>query len=504
MQQAVAKVVRGCLESNQNKNLPEDMFNGLLQIRGDLAFVLMQTLAEVGSSVPEMKPILFTAWATIRHSDVNFELALASGDVEYYRSLLKILFLSLRPLLTQPVPVVSQSGRQRQRQAPPSLSDLQPVIMEILDLVVARGFRHLTVAVHENAHRSSPEDIVLVTAILQTSLRIPGVEETMQGSICSRFTDEETARVAMTLFSWADQLAIDGDPIYGELAILFLVELSCMPLMAEQLALEGVLSQISNANLTDLLRRGVSPLDRRASRLYTIWTRGFVPLCLNMLQAIGPPIAPEVSAFLGQFEQQLAMASANFDTQPLLPVSTSSSSSSLLSTTSVRRPENPLYSQRLFTLAMVTEAHSLALIYRIIHTFRLAGPATGLVSSELPGDLLPGYDVVAVADDITYWLTRRAALRDRLMPIGPLEEEMARQRPSMGQSSANKDISFIGGGAHAVTSTYDDRFEEKVVTELAAVVNLLKFSTSDPAVVTTTTTTATATTASSFTGGGGG
>lgn len=457
LQDSIAQVVNGCLEANGNRNLPEDIFDQLLRARSDVAFVLMQRLAEVRAAGPEMKKILFTTWNTMQSSDINFELAMIGGDVEYYRFLLKILFLSLQPHSTDPAPPGDGVHRSSTTYRPgvPSSSEIQRVIKDVLDVVVARGLRHLTVAVHENPGRSSPEDIALVTAILQTALRIPSVEA-IQAQICTRFADQETARVATTLYSWSDQLAINGDdPVYGELALLFLVDLSSMPLMAEQLAVDGVLSQLSNAPLTALLRRGVRPLDRNR-RPYTIWVRGVVPLCLNLLQAIGPPIAPEVSSFLAQFAKQLSISSHHFDNKP--------SSASLTRTTTTTTTARTGGTGNFFTLSMASEAHSLALIHRILESFRAAGASTGVPASEIV-PLQNQWDAAGVKEDLEYWLSRRVALRDRLLPMGVVEEDMARQKISP--------LLLQRKDQAAVAAASEDRFEEKFVAEITAVVGLL-------------------------------
>ncbi|KAI9886957.1 MAG: hypothetical protein M1823_001249 [Watsoniomyces obsoletus] len=440
LQSSIAKVVKGCLEANKDQNVPEDIFTNLTRVRSDLAFVLMQRLAEARSTVPEVKTVIFTVWDTIQQSDINFELALAGGDVGYYRPLLKILFLSLRPLLDHDTKFRASQLNKSQSGNPPFM-ELQPVILNLLDLIVARGFRHLTVAVHDNPTQSSPEDIALVTAILQTTLRIPGVQDTLHQQICNRFAEHETARVATTLFSWADQLVIDGDPIYGELAILFLVELSCVEKMAEQLAVEGVLSQLSNANLTSIIRRGVRPLDR-PPRLYTIWTRGFLPLCLNLLQAVGAAICPEVSTFLSQFDAQLLLASNSFDNQPLPSAG------------------RVVEGKDFFTLSQAAEVHSLCMIWRIIEFFRQMGASTGYLATEILS-LPASWDPRGLKEDIEYWLARRGALRERLLPLGPVEEEETRTKP-------------IGKGG---VSGCDDRFEERFIGELMAVVRLLSADT---------------------------
>lgn len=439
LQELMIKVVKGCLISNSDRSLPDDLFYRLVQVRSDLAFILTQRLAQVHTTNPEMKTVLFTTWDSIQSSDTNLELAMAAGDSEYYRPLLKILFLSLRAHMSKDTttppstpPAANDVGQsdsprsQRRRSLLPS-PELQITVLDILDIVVARGFRNLAVRIHDNPTESSPEDIALVTAILQTALHISGMEHS-HVQICNKLIDQDVARVAITLFSWSDRLAINSDPVYGELAILFLLELSSMPLMAEQLAVDGILAQLSDAHLTSYIRRGVHPINGH-QRLYSIWYRGLLALCLNLLQAIGPPIAPEVTIFLNQFPTQLSLATNNFDNKPAGPAG--------------------------ITLGMASEAHSLALLYRIIEGFKAAGASTGVLASEIPS--LVEWNAAGVKEDVEYWLGNRASLQLRLLPVTPREEEELLKEKPVGRKRDGS----------------ESRFEERVVRELSAVVGLL-------------------------------
>ncbi|KAI9814898.1 MAG: hypothetical protein M1832_005626 [Thelocarpon impressellum] len=415
LQRSMAKVVKDCLRANAASNLPEAIFAKLVQVRGEFAFVLIQKLADVQSREPEVKALLQTTWTSIRSSGSNFELALATGDVGYYRSLLKVLFLALRAHLDPPV-----SGKTSSEAEAPA--ETLETVLAILDLIVARGFLDLAAAVHERPAESSPEDIALVTAILQTCLKVPGVE-VQHDQIASRFADHGTGRVATTLFSWADRLAIDGDPVYGELAVLMLVELSSVPRLAEQLAVDGVLSQLGSARLMAAFQRGVSPLT--APRLHSIWTRGIVALALNLLSAIGPAIAPEVVAFLNVYSAQLALASSAFANGP----------------------------QVRLTLPAAAEAHSLALVSRILGGFRAAGAASGVLPTAIAS--LAGWDGAAAREDAEYWAqSARASLRARLVPTTEAEREMLAAKP----------LGRVPGA--------ENRLEERVVAELGGVVAL--------------------------------
>ncbi|RAL61825.1 hypothetical protein DID88_002888 [Monilinia fructigena] len=213
--------------------------------------------------------------------------------------------------------------------------------------------RGLANIVHENHEQSSPEDIALITGILQACLRIPGIEF-HHPQIVTIMANCKTPRIATSLFSWSDQIAINGDPIYGELSIIFLLELSSMPVMAEQLAVDGVLGQISSASITSFLRRGnVSPFAEGAGiqRCYNIWVRGILPLILNLLHSVGASIATEVALFINQFPHLLSQSVAAFDA----PESSR--------TTSISQPKH-------LCLSTASEVHSLALIVYILNGFR--------------------------------------------------------------------------------------------------------------------------------------
>ncbi|KAI9834347.1 MAG: hypothetical protein M1826_004273 [Phylliscum demangeonii] len=465
LQEVMVRVVHGGLRSSQRPDLPEFVSARLAPVRMDLVFVLMQKLAEVRSTVPEMKTVLFTAWTAIKRSDVAFELAVSGGDVTYYRPLLRILLLSLQAHADGNAAPPSRGANSvgpsdgsanggSARLPSSAASELQLTILDVLDVVVIRGFRSLAIRIHDRAGDSSPEDMALVTAILQTALDVQRLTDGTgyhAQQISNRFAEQGTARVASTLFSWSDRLApagSDGDPIYGELAMLFLLALSSLPWMAEHLAVDGVLTQISNGSATDPLRRPGAlrqPItDPRALRLYSIWQRALLPLCLNLLRAVGAGIAPDVAHFLNQFAPQLRQASSHsFDTKPLASLATS---------TSAPRTRSALVAP-IITAGMTSEAHSLALLHRILHGFRAAGSAAGLLPADIPP--LQDWDGPALRDDVEYWLANRDLLRDRLWPVGPAEEDMARAKPTDGCAGA------------------ESAFEQRVVADLRAVVALL-------------------------------
>ncbi|KAH7050243.1 nucleoporin subcomplex protein binding to Pom34-domain-containing protein [Macrophomina phaseolina] len=426
LEEILSHVVEQCLRANQTSNGSQALFERLVHVRADTAFVLMQKLTAAGCQSEHIKALFRTCWDTVRLSGVDFEIAFMGDNADYYRTLLRILFLTLQPHIKA----------EREKEAPgiqKNIPAIVPELMEILEKVVATGLRSLANQVHEDQASCSPADFVLLSALLSAILRVPGMH-IVASDVTILFANANTVRHATALFSWADQLTIDGDPIYGELSILFLLELSGILPMAEYLAVEGVLSRLSTANLVNYYRknRGMGPYDN-PPRLFSIWTRGILPLCLNLLDAVGAPVAGEVSAFLNQFPEQLARASA------------------ALNPRNAPSPKDPHAGS--VSLGVASETHSLALIDVVLGRFRSDAAAAAGVN---PADIMPlNWDRAGVKEDVEGWLQGRRSLRDRLVPTNERELELVRQKP-----------------IDAASGT-DNKLEERVVAELTGALECL-------------------------------
>jgi nuclear pore complex protein Nup188 len=264
------------------------------------------------------------------------------------------------------------------------------MLLEVLSEAVAKGFRSLATQLHSAPETVFPSDFALLTAILQTILSVPEMT-TWHAQAALLFANSNTLRYATSLFSWADRITIPtngvNDPIYGELSILFILSLSSMQPLAESMAVEGILAQLNSANLMNYFRRpgGMSPFDSPA-RLFAIWSKGILPLCLNLLRAVGPAIAGEISAFLNQFPEQLNRAS------------------NCLNSRTVKK----------ITLSLASETHSLALISSILENDRANSARLGIQAGDIPA---LEWDRDVVKEDIDTWMGRRSALLDKVVVL---------------------------------------------------------------------------------------
>ncbi|KAJ8109033.1 hypothetical protein OPT61_g7752 [Boeremia exigua] len=406
--QTVIGVVRRSMKANAESNLPEALFGQLNILRADLSFGLLKKLVEAKIHTAEARQLLAPVWNAIRTSTPDFDSVFSGDTVFYYRSQLRILYLALQSHLIEDAQQNSDAEFRSSFRGtmPTSHKTLEAssstLLLEILSDVIAKGFRSLANQLHADPSSVSPSDFALLTAILQRVIAIPEMSK-WQSQAALLFAEHSTIRYATSLFSWSDRLTISqnggADPVYGELALLFLLSLSAIPVFAETMAVEGVLSQINTANLMNYYRRpnGMGPFDTPA-RLHSIWAKGILPLCLNLLLSVGPPIAAEISSFLNQFPEQLGRASSAINASP----------SSRSAATKI-------------TLSVASETHSLALISAILETVRKQGPKLGIQSNDVA---LLDWDKENIKEDIESWLSRKSALRDRVVAFDEREVEM--------------------------------------------------------------------------------
>lgn len=415
------QVAQQCLEANEETQSHDQVFERLAESRVNLALMLVQRVVDSTPSPGDITQLLTALWATVSSVQEPY----TPGNISLYRTLLKLLYVTLRAQVRS----LTQNDASSKRHG----SDLAAVavaqtVLSILDRTVAKGFRTLVSLVHDSQATVLPSDFALLNAVLQACLCMPGMDQN-QTQILNIMASHDAVQAAVSLYSWADRLADQGDPIYGELSLLFLLELSALPLVAEQLACDGLLNQITSANLAAYLRRAnVKPFADSVGlqRCYSIWAKGIVPLLLNILTALGATIAPEVAYVLNQF--------------PTLMQS------------SVERFEPPDDSRRrdrgdrdYITLLSVSEIHSLALMTRVLGALR-ANNARDVPAVE--------WDAAGLSESVDFWIERRKLLRERLVTLGPREAEWRSMPPA---SERNKARGF------------ESRLEEKVVEQLELV-----------------------------------
>jgi nuclear pore complex protein Nup188 len=410
LQPVLAATARNALEANNNTNLDMPYAAELLQTRADLAFVLISRLVSIKSTADQVRDLLPLVWHLVKTSPVDYDVARTPQDLKYFTTLLQILYLSLQPhAYLDPKPIVTGMG---------SKVVLNPstgaILVEVIGRTIATGFRALCGNLHTSIELAQAGDFLLLSALLRAILSVRGVHQ-IHDQIADMIAGSSLIRGGLSLFSWSDQLAehTEQDPVYGTIAVNFLVSLSSVPHVAELMANESVLSHLSTANLSNYFRKdgGKGPFDE-PQRMFGIWSDGFLPLCLNLLNAVGPAIAAEVSAFLNSFPAQLIRAEKSLiNAKP-----------------STRNPRAGAV-----TLGAMSEARSLILISLILRSAMSIGAAEGIVGADVQDLEL---NVQALRDDVESLTKNERSLRDRIVPA--TEREMNLQG-SKGSAAGHDD-----------------------------------------------------------------
>ncbi|PNS16390.1 Nucleoporin nup184 [Sphaceloma murrayae] len=433
LQNDMAKVASGCLQANIDSTFPEQLFENVASIRAEFAFAILQHLNRVKSRASEVTELFKVAWDAVRTSGLDFEVIDNAKDALYYRSLLQILLLSLQPHAQEKSALAGKPAKDSLSKSASTaaipLTRLTSSFLEVLNKVIATNFRALCNLTHsatvDKPSLAQPSDFVVLTALLQTLVRIPSTT-TIHRQIASAIADTAMVRYATSLYSWSSSLN-PTDPIYGEIAILFLLSLSSVPQTAQLIATESVISSISSATITAHFRTapsgsstgGRGPFSTPA-RLHSIWSRGILPLLLNILSAVGPGIASEVASFLNSFPHQLRRCEEDL-LSPLQP-----------------SPRDPY--RGCITLNLAAEAHSLALLGSVIQGLRVQGAAIGVDASELEE---VGFDRKKVGEAVEGLLRNPRGLRERVVPVGEREEGLRRMRGA--EEGENRLVGLVVG-----------------------------------------------------------
>lgn len=406
-----------CLEANRDSMGPENIFVRIIESRSSFALSLIQGLINTKMAPKDVNQLISALYSAITRIDEPF----AKDSAPLYRTLLKALYIILKAHGAESEPAADGDGI-----AGDTLVTRIQMVLNTLDQIVAKGFRSLVTLIHDKNPTVLPEDLALVTAILQACLGIPEMDKN-QTQIINIMAGYDAIHVASSLFSWSDKITGEnGDPVYGELSLLFLLELSKLPLVAEQLACSGIIGQLASASLTRFMRRAtISPFAENvaAQRCYSVWAKALLPLLLNLLTAMGATVAPEVSSVLNQFPNLLKSSVERFEAP---------------GTSRTASKEAKHY----VSLLTAMEMHSLALLTKVLGALRENN------NRDIPE---VKWDGAAAVEYVDFWLAGRRLLRERLLPLGQREVEWKGMR---------------GKGEESV-------LEEKVVVQLEAVRDIL-------------------------------
>jgi nuclear pore complex protein Nup188 len=446
---AMVHIIQHCLEANSQLYPTEALFESLFKNRADLSMALLRELVATGAKGSDMVGLLEHAWGAVRFRSGTYEQAIINNDLAYWRSILSVLLMTLQIHVNLKRKSPGVSGGTM---AIVPLDPETPTFLEITSIIVAEGFRSVVVAIQDQKEnrpktdaddetdRAGLRDISILLTLMQAILRLPSLPQ-FAAELSDRLSSSGIISSCLILYSWSHLLGeseTDSQPRYADYCVQLLASISSLPLVAEELAIEGVLNRILSAKTTDALQRvpgGVSHADNRrdCAFLYRVWATGLLPLCLNLLHAVGGAIAPEVSVFLNRFPDQLIRASTS-----LMPT-----------------PQAKAAGADVLTLGVASEAATLALISYGLASYREAGASAAVD----PTTILPlkGYDEhrKAIVEDLRDLIAMKDDAR-RKITVPTDEKELTWQGAKDGDKLDAKIVKELKIAVAALSRDEDD------------------------------------------------
>ncbi len=316
--QLLATIAKLCLRFNTENGIPVPLFKDVFDERLQLSFFLYYNISR--SLLPvDSKAGLVEATALLVSTDLNYLESLRKGDTRVCRFLLRIIIILLDSL-QKDSKVAFQGGSGG------CLSDL-------VETVVAKGIKTLVTTIENKSHINSSstiqingnaqissddngvgitsfftEDLTQIISVLTKVLTL-NPSRGFLSSMATMISETHTAISIMTLFSCSHQLAINGDPVFGELSLLLILELASVDIIAEHLIVNGLFSMLVESPIATMIQQGgIKPTSSNpAARLHSIWCR-MLTLVASLLSKIGSRLIPEIAMFLKFYSNQIEYA----------------------------------------------------------------------------------------------------------------------------------------------------------------------------------------------------
>lgn len=301
------------LSINNDEGIPAPSFKDIYLERIELAFFLIfnvSTSKTLNKTVTdEQISTLFTAVLTSLLSDeVNFLLSLSNNNVQMYRSLLRILLITLN-LCSNKAYLLEKN--------PNLVIDLfnkiiaygTKVIIASVQNVMSASSSNSNISSSNNAPNSSLvinkiEDLLLITSIFKSFVAI-NFSSKINETLSILLDSNETIKYVLELYAYSNSMLVDGEPVFADFALIYIIELLSIDVVAERLLSYGLFSILVNSPISIEIQKGNIRADQQP-RYHHIWSNGLLTIVLLLLSKFGPRVIPDICIFLKQFEKQLS------------------------------------------------------------------------------------------------------------------------------------------------------------------------------------------------------
>lgn len=281
------------LKSICDEQYDMEVIQSAMYERSRVVFSLANLIQRVDASAiqrPALEGLLQSIWRALSSARLALQQTLVSGNMDSPRLLLQAQYQCLR---------------QASRSATTDDSNLSADLLRlsIFESYVCRSGRLIFLNFVKGAARDMLVDAELLTATSEIIVSDTKMKQ-YETELAIALESSNVTRAALAAFSTSEWSEAHSRYAVGEVAIEFLSGLSYVPALAERIASERVAVVITEGNIGQAIQRGgVRP--ETSPSVHRIWSKGILPLLLNLIRHMGARLVDETMGLLRNFERQI-------------------------------------------------------------------------------------------------------------------------------------------------------------------------------------------------------
>lgn len=286
------------------------VFKKLIVQRINLAFLVCFTVSKDVNNVRKMGRTtilsLITSTSQLLDSEsLNLIEELTTLDITYSNSLLKILLLSLRMIKCEDEEILVENST---------------TFVDIWTNVICKGVniifssirnRAISIPSHEYGNDKlvlkQIDDAKLIFQLMEKFLSL-NFSDNVQADIARVVVESNMFSSIVNLYGISHQIRVNDDNVFGDLALLFILEMSKNRVIAEKFVSRGVFQILNESTVSAMIQRGrITPYanDVRVVRLHQLWVERILPIMLTLVGHFQEAILFDICKFALTFKDQI-------------------------------------------------------------------------------------------------------------------------------------------------------------------------------------------------------
>lgn len=286
------------LKLNINEGIPGEAFVTIYHERVELAFYLIYTFYSRTKETPKTPvfEIVKSASTLLSSGSMNFISNLAESK-GFYRPLLKVVYCCLG--------LIEKDSSL--------LIEYISLFRDLFELIVCQGTKTLLIELQNDLYASKSgkanrvneriSDLMLILSILKLFIKVSS-SSNFQNEVSSLVNKHGTIKSLLNLFSFSHSVEVNGELIFAQLSLMYILELMNIDIIAENFVSSGLFVVLLESPISSPLRTGGVSITN-GPQYHRLWINGILPIIITSLFKIGPSNIPESCVALQLYSKQI-------------------------------------------------------------------------------------------------------------------------------------------------------------------------------------------------------